>query len=123
MVCMSTRRDVFPLRFKDARVREGLKILSEHSGVPMTDIAEAAIAHEITLQGEDLERRLEEALAVVRSYRPEAHLKPYLDAAEAGELSGIDPFTRVTQEGSAGDLDRRMAEVEDKFGIAAAFSR
>ena len=56
---MTTRgRDVFPLRFKNAATRQALKHLADQTGVPMTEIAERAIEHEIALQGSDLERRL-----------------------------------------------------------------
>ena len=67
---MSTRgRDVFPLRFKNGATRQALKHLAEQTGVPMTEIAERAIEHEIALQGSDLERRLTEELDQLASSR------------------------------------------------------
>jgi len=91
----SRPRDVFPLRFKRQGTRAALKHLSEQTGVPMTEIAERAIEHEVALQGADLERRLSEALAVVRGYRPERDVDAYIQAAAAGEKSGLEPFRDI----------------------------
>lgn len=84
---MSTR-DVFPLRFKNQRTRAALKHLSEQTGVPMTEIAERAVEHEIALQGAALDRRLADALRIVRDYQPGRDADVYIQAAAAGECTG-----------------------------------
>jgi len=118
---MSTRsRGVFPLRFKNRHTRAALKHLSEQTGVPMTVIAERAIEHEVALQGADLERRLTEALRVVRSYQPTRDADAYIEAAAAGERSGLDPFRDVGATHDAHGGSRRLA---DPFGVLAAFKR
>ena len=108
---MAGSRDVFPLRFKNPHTRGALKFVAEQTGRSMTDIAEQAIEHEVALLGSDLERRLEEALDVVRSYRPEVDLDSYIHAAAAGERSDLEPMREV---GAAHD---------DPFGVRAAFHR
>lgn len=64
-------RDVFPLRFKNPHTRAALKLIAEQTGMSITDIAEKAIEHEVALLGADL--------------------GGYLEAAAAGERSGLDP--------------------------------
>lgn len=124
MVSMSTPpRDVFPLRFKNRGTRAALKHLAEQTGVPMTDIAERAIEHEIALQGSDLERRLTEALAVVRNYRPDPDADAYIVAAAAGERSALDPFRDVRAAHVAPGNGRAPAALRDPFGVLAAFKR
>lgn len=121
---MGTRsRDVFPLRFKNHATREALKNLAEQTGVPMTDIAERAIEHEVVLQGADLERRLAEALTVVRSYQPQLDAEAYIAAAAAGERSGLDPFRDVRAAHDSPGRDRRPENLADPFGVRAAFKR
>jgi hypothetical protein len=92
----------------------------------MTDIAERAIEHEVALQGADLERRLEEALDVVRSYRPETGLGAYLDAAVEGERGQIEPFADVRAAHAEPPESRRnlpRPRPVDHFGVLAAFHR
>jgi predicted transcriptional regulator len=115
------RRDVFPLRFKNVATRRALKHLAEQTGVPMTEIAERAIEHEIALQGSDLERRLTEALAVVRGYQPEADAEAYIAAAAAGERSGLDPFRDVRAAHAAPGRSRHYEPFSDPFGVLASF--
>ena len=116
-------RDVFPLRFKNRATREALRNLARQTGVSMTDIAERAIEHEITLQGSDLERRLAEALLLVRSYRPQQDAEAYITAVAAGESSGMDPFRDVRAAHDTQGDDRRPAALADPFGVLAAFKR
>ena len=116
-------RDVFPLRFKNRATREALRNLAQQTGVSMTDIAERAIEHEITLQGADLERRLAEALVLVRSYRPQHDAEAYITAVAAGESSGMDPFRDMrAAHDTQGDV-RRPAALADPLGVLAAFKR
>lgn len=119
----SPPRDVFPLRFKNRDTRAALKHLAEQTGVPMTDIAERAIEHEIALQGSDLERRLTEALAVVRNYRPEADAQAYIVAAAAGERSGLEPLRDVRAAHDRLGSGREQEPLSDPFGVLAAFKR
>lgn len=121
---MTTRgRDVFPLRFKNGATRQALKHLAQQTGVPMTEIAERAIEHEIALQGSDLERRLTEALAVVRAYQPDVDAAAYIAAAADGERSGLDPFRDVRAAGGAPGGIARSEPLRDPFGALAAFKR
>jgi hypothetical protein len=120
------RADVFPLRFKNARTRDALKLIAEQSGRTMTDVAESAIEHEVALLGADLERRLSEALETVRSYRADADLDAYVEAVEAGERSGMDPARDARAAHDLNALQRPSAEPTapiDRFGVLAAFRR
>ncbi len=122
-------RDTFSLRFKNPRNREALRKMAELTGLPQTDIAERAIEHEVVLLAADLERRLEDALHVVRGYLPERDLDTYLDAIEQGE--GLDdsrgvrgvaahtPAAALSAEGSRPAAGRGL----DALGVLAAFSR
>ena len=121
---MTSPRDVFPLRFKNPGTREALRHLSEQTGIPMTDIAERAIEHEVALQGADLERRLEEALAVVRSYTPGRDLDAYLAEVEAGEQGDLGPEMTAAHAAVAPSPDRPFeAMVPDPLGVLAAFRK
>ncbi len=121
MIVVVTRPDAFPLRFKNPRTRAALKLVAEQSGTTMTDVAEKAIEHEVALLGADLERRLAEALDVVRSYRPETDLDSYIEAAAQGERSGLDPTRDVRAERADGTHTSR--QTVDRFGVMAAFGR
>lgn len=120
-------RDTFPLRFKNPRNREALRRLAELTGQPMTDIAERAIEHEVTLMSVDLEHRLEEALALVRDYSVSADAPRYIEAAVAGEAAGLDPLSRVTAKHSeaapAMAARPKGRPGADPYGVLAAFSR
>ena len=114
-------RDTFPMRFKSPRLREAVKHLAERTGTTMTDVMERAVEHELALQGADLERRLSEALEVVRSYSA-TDAPRYIAAAAAGERSGLDPLRdarAVHALGGAGEGDRAA----DPYGVLAAFDR
>jgi len=115
---MPKPRDTFPLRFKRPQTREALKQVAAAAGMSMTDAAEQAIEHEVALLGLDLERRLAEALDVVRSYTA-ADTEDYLTAIAAGERSGLDPMRDITADGSAA----APVPLQDPHGILAAFDR
>lgn len=119
--------DVFPLRFKNPRTRAALRLLSEQTGTSMTDLAETAIEHDIALLGADVERRLEEALTVVRSYRPSRDLDAYIAAAQEGERSGLEPLRDVRAEHDAhsvpAPLETLPQPATDRFGVLVAFRR
>lgn len=78
-------RPAFPLRFKDPETKEMLRLVSDQLGVPMNDLAEDAIRHELVLLGADLERQLTEIVTALKSYDPQTDLAAYLDAFAAGE--------------------------------------
>lgn len=121
-----TRSEVFPLRFKNPRTRAALKLVAEQSGMTMTAVAEKAIEHEVALMGADLERRLSDALEVVRSYQPERDLDTYVEAVAEGERSGLDP-TGAVRAAHAQDARQPAAVTAgarpDRFGVLAAFGR
>lgn len=83
-------RPAFPLRFKDPETKEMLRLVSDQLGVPMNDLAEDAIRHELVLLGADIERQLTEIVTALKSYNPQTDLHAYLDAFAAGEAHG-DP--------------------------------
>lgn len=83
-------RPAFPLRFKDPKTKEMLRLVSDQLGVPMNDLAEDAIRHELVLLGADVERQLTEIVTALKSYNPQTDLDAYLDAFAAGEADG-DP--------------------------------
>jgi hypothetical protein len=116
---MATPRDTFPLRFKRPQTREALKQLAAAEGMSMTDAAEQAIEHEVALLGLDVERRLTEALSVIRSYTA-ADTEDYLAAIAAGERSGLDPMRDITAAHAAAPAP---VPLEDPHGILAAFAR
>jgi len=119
---MTARRDTFPLRFKNGHTREALKHLAERTDTTMTDIVERAIEHELALQGADLERRLTEALEVVRGYSAMSSAGAYIDAAAAGEGSGLEPMRDVRAVHALPDSDDITAPA-DPYGVLAAFNR
>lgn len=83
-------RPAFPLRFKDPETKEMLRLVSDQLGIPMNDLAEDAIRHELVLLGADIERQLTEIVTALKSYNPQTDLPVYLDAFAAGEADG-DP--------------------------------
>jgi hypothetical protein len=115
---MAAPRDTFPLRFKRPQTREALKQLAAAAGMSMTDAAERAIEHEVALLGLDLERRLSEALDVVRAYTA-TDAEDYLAAIAAGERSGLDPMRDMTPDNEAAV----PAPLEDPHGVLAAFEQ
>ncbi len=119
MTGMANSRDAFPLRFKRPQTREALKQLAAAAGMSMTDVAERAIEHEVALLGVDLERRLTDALEVVRGYTA-GDDEDYLAAIARGERSGLDPMRDITTEAhTAGGA----VPLADPHGVLAAFAR
>jgi hypothetical protein len=116
-------RDTFSLRFKNPRNREALRRMSEATGTPMTDLIEMAVEHEMVLLSADLERRLEEALAVVRSYKPERDLESYIAAAAAGEEDGDLGAGLVVQATRKATAAERHPQGDVAAEVLAAFSR
>ena len=128
-----TRRDVFPLRFKNPQNRDALRRIAEMTGQSMTDVAEQAIEHEVVLLAADLEERLEAALDTVRRYRPEADsqagqepgVDAWLDAAADGETSDLGPGLRVVGPGQSAQPGRPTIQVAhgvEALNVLAAFT-
>ncbi len=101
-------RPAFPLRFKDPETKEMLRLVSDQLGVPMNDLAEDAIRHELVLRGAYLERQLTELVAALKSYKPETDLDAYLDAFASGEADG-DPVQARQLAAPAGRSKRAEA--------------
>lgn len=123
---MTKQRDhTFPMRFKRPQTKEALKQLAVAQGTSMTEVAERAIEHEIALLGADMERRLTEALAVVRAYNREdqADVGQWIDAVATGEESGLDPMRDVANTAEVAARSKGEASLDDPFGVLAAFSR
>ena len=117
------RDSTFPMRFKRPQTKEALKQLVAAQGTSMTEVAEKAIEHEVALLGADMERRLAEALEVVQSYNQTDDLARWVDAAAAGEASGLDPMRDITNTAGVADRGRSGAPLSDPYGVLAAFSR
>lgn len=122
MVSSPTPRDVFPLRFRDARNREALKRMAQLTGQSMTVVAERAIEHEVVLLSADLEERLADALEAVRGYLPEQHLDRYLDAAADDEGADLGPGLHVMATDAEGAAAARPLGAE-ALGVLDAFAR
>lgn len=115
-------RSAFPLRFKDPETKAMLRLVSDQLGVPMNDLAEDAIRHELVLLGADIERQLTEIVNSMKSYNPQADLGAYLDAFASGEGQGDPvrteqvavPFTRRRKRAGASSpkLEKALAAFE-----------
>ena len=117
-----TSRDTFSLRFKNPRNREALRRMADLTGDSMTDIAERAIEHEVALLAVDVERRLEDALAVVREYRRERDLDAYIDDASDGEESDLgDGLYAVARHAHSAVQQQPRSDVARD--VLAAFAR
>ena len=99
--------------------------MAELTGQPMTDIAERAIEHEVTMLAADLELRLADALEVVRGYAEDRDLDSYLDAAAAGEDSDLGSGLRAAaaHEGAAESTRPQRRKGAPALDVLAAFSQ
>jgi phosphoribosylamine-glycine ligase len=75
----------FPLRFKDPETKRMLRLVSDQLGVPMNELAEDAIRHELVILGAQVERQLSDIVTALQSYDPQTDLAAYLDAFASGE--------------------------------------
>jgi hypothetical protein len=98
------------LQFRNAETHRELRRMAETLGVSMSELAEVAIQQELAAMEGNLERKLEDTLARLRSFQGE-------DPEQAAE-----EFARseVTIEDP---LRARRAGAEDAYGIGAAFAR
>lgn len=106
----TTARPAFTLRFKNERTHRALKVTAEVLGVPMSEIAEAAIEHELAVLGADLEDRLSRTVELLRSFRRESVDDDIERFAEA-EVAVEDP------------LRSHHVSHQDPLGVSAAFAR
>ncbi|MFA6297946.1 MAG: hypothetical protein WC642_02180 [Nocardioides sp.] len=123
---MTKQRDsTFPMRFKRPQTKEALKRLAAAQGTSMTEVAERAIEHEVALLGADMERRLSEALEVVRAYNQagQGDVEDWIDAVAVGEESGLDPMRDVANTSGVAARTQDESTLDDPFGVLAAFAR
>ena len=96
--------------------------MADLTGDSMTDIAERAIEHEVALLAVDVERRLEDALAVVREYRRDRDLDAYIDDASDGEESDLgDGLYAVARHAHSAVQQQPRSDVARD--VLAAFAR
>ena len=119
------RDSPFAMRFKRPQTKEALKRLAAAQGTSMTEVAERAIEHEIALLGADMERRLTEALEVIRacSLSGQDDVEEWIDAVAAGEESGLDPMRHVANTTGVALCSEDESKLDDPFGVLAAFAR
>ncbi|GEP36137.1 hypothetical protein NSZ01_39050 [Nocardioides szechwanensis] len=119
------RDSTFPMRFKRPQTKEALKRLAAAQGTSMTEVAERAIEHEVALLGADMERRLTEALEVVRTYNQagQGDVEDWIDAVAVGEESGLDPMRDVANTAGVAARTQDESTLDDPFGVLAAFAR
>lgn len=106
----SVKTAAFTLRFHNAETHRALRLTAELLGVSMNELAEAAIAHELTILGAELEEKLNRAAELLKSYRGQGIEKDIEAFAEA-EVSIEDP------------LRSRLKDEDDAYGIGALFAR
>ena len=108
---MVAEQRAFTLRFKDPETHRRLHLVAELLGVPMREIAEAAVGRELDRLGADLEQRLEHTLARIRSYgATERNLERDIDEFARAEAEHPDPFASV------------RADSEDVYGVGEIFA-
>lgn len=103
------------IRLRNERLYGLLKLLATQRGVSMNRLVEEALARELELEAALTEERLEETLALLRSYRGDAD-RMAREFAE-GEVTQIDP---LRSEPVSGGLD---ADARDPLGALAGFDR
>jgi len=102
-------RPAFTLRFRHARTHRALRRAAEELGVPMNELAERAIEHELAVVGAELEEKLKAVVELLGTYRHD-DLEPAVDAFARAEIEEDDP------------LRSRVAERVDPVGVGAAFA-
>jgi transcriptional regulator with XRE-family HTH domain len=98
------------LRFRNAETHRMLQRAAEALGVPMDELAEAAIRQELAALAINLEPSLQRTLELLGSFEED---DPERSAEEFARAEGMydDP------------LRARRASPEDVYGIGAAFAR
>ena len=101
-------RSVFPLRFKNERTRDLLRVIAEQRHTSMNQLAAEMVERELQVLALGLESSLSRTIDLVRSYRGEGRAEAWAAFAEAEAL----PEPVAT---------RRARSGEDPFGVAKAF--
>lgn len=103
------------VRFRDQRLYGLLKLLAAERGVSMNRLVEEALGRELEIEAALTEERLQETLALLRSYRGQSE-RLAGEFAEA-EVSGIDPLRSEPAVVESG------ADAVDPLGALAGFDR
>jgi hypothetical protein len=103
------------IRLRDERLYGLLKLLAAERGVSMNRLVEEALARELELEAALTEERLEETLALLRSYRgdPDRLAREFAEA----EVSEVDPLRSEPLSGES------EADTRDPLGALAGFDR
>jgi hypothetical protein len=103
------------IRLRDERLYGLLKLLAAERGVSMNRLVEEALVRELDVEAELTEERLEETLALLRSYRgdPDRLAREFAEA----EISEIDPLRSEPVSGGY------RADARDPLGALAGFDR
>ncbi len=104
------QRPAFTLRFRNEATHRTLRLTAHALGVSMNELAEAAIEHELTFIGADLEGKLIRTAELLRSYR-DVDVEKDIEAFARAEVTVDDP------------LQSRQAALEDACGVGALFAR
>jgi hypothetical protein len=106
-----TRRSAFTLRFEDEATHEALRVVADHLGVSMNQLAQDMIKRELRVASLAVERDLSETLALVRAFRG-AGLAEDVAAFADAEMNEEDPIqTRLVRVG-----------MHDRLGISEVFA-
>jgi hypothetical protein len=103
------------IRLRDERLYGLLKLLAAQRGVSMNRLVEEALSRELELEAALTEERLEETLALLRSYRGDSD-RLAREFAEA-EVSHPDPLRSEPMMGESG------RDARDPLGALAGFDR
>ncbi len=118
-------RGVFPLRFKDERLRELVREVAETEHVSQTDLIEEAVAHELIFRGARLAEDLAKAARRI-SRMTEAQRSELIDRSldEFAEGEGLpEPFqARALHAHASGqEVDVVHVTIPDPLGVLATF--
>lgn len=110
----------FPLRFRQERIRELVRVVAEREGISQNELLEQAAEHEVVARGALLVEELEASAARLRTITASAHrslVESSLDNFAKGE-SLPDPLRprQITR-------DRGGTRVQSDYGAVAAFER
>lgn len=101
-------RPAFTLRFQREETHRALRSAAEELGVPMGELAERAIEHELAIVGTELEEKLRATVELLRGYRRD--LEAEVEAFARAEVEEEDP------------LRSRAVQRVDALGVGAAFA-
>lgn len=105
----ASERPAFTLRFQDESLHRDLQNAAEQLGIPMRQIAEEAIKHELVLLGVGFEDRLTRSVERLQTLRRDGFERDVKRFAQ-GEVTVEDP------------LRSRHLGTEDPLGVGASFA-